>query len=172
MCLSIVQYCYWTSFNVVQCCVLIEPFDYTLLGINLSSSSFDMMAKHFQLVIRRKINEQFRVFFFHSQSLSWHHPLTNLSLRTQSLPFLCPPWLKLSVLSRALPFQRAIIQYGKANPKMTILDTSGLKAHLDTWRLRMLEESRFYTWTSIYRYFPLGRNHVNFSFPNKQFEAI
>ena len=54
---------------------------------------------------------------------------------------------------------------------MTILDTSGLKARWDTSRLQMLEEGRFYTWSSIYRNLPLGRN-VNFSFPDKQFKAI
>ena len=130
----------------------------TFLWINLLSSSFDIVAKQFQHTIKlcRKINDQFRI-FFHSQSPRWYHPLTNLSRRTQSLPFVCPPRLKLSVLSRALAFQRAIIPYGKTNRKMTILDTSGLKARWDTWRLRMLEEGRFYTWSSIYRYLPLSQ---------------
>ena len=170
MYLSIVQHCDWTSFNVFQCCLLSELFDYNFIGNKPSFFLIWHRGKTIQHVICRKTNEQFR-FFFNSQSLRWHHPLTNLSRRTQSLPFVCPPRLKLSVLSRTLAFQRAIIPYGKRNRKMTILDTSGLKARWDTSRLQMLEEGRFYTWSSIYRYLPLGRN-VNFCFPNKQFKAI
>ena len=178
--LTAAQQCIWTSFNIViermnvfgQCCLLTEPFDYNFIG----NKPFFFLIWHRGKTIstRYKIMQKNKwpiQDFFHSQSLRWHHPLTNLSRRTQSLPFVCPPRLKLSVLSRALAFQRAIIQYGKTNRKMTILDTSGLKARWDTWRLRMLEESRFYTWSSICRYLPMCRN-VNVFFPNKQFEAI
>lgn len=171
LCLSFVQRCDWTSFNVFQCCLLTELFDDNFIGNKPSFFLTWHRGKTIQHVICGKTNEQCSFFFFHSQSRRWHHPLTNLSLRTQSLPFVCLPRLKLSVLSRALVFQRAIIPYGKTNRKMTILDTSGLKARWDTWRLPMLEEGRFYTWSSIHRYLQLGRN-VNFSFPNKQFKAI
>ena len=170
MYLSIVQHCDWTSFSVVQCCLLIEPFDYNFIG---NTPSFFLIWHHGKTISTRYMQKNKWTIqdFFHSQSRRWHHPLTNLSLRTQSLPFVCLPRLKLSVLSRALAFQRAIIPYGKTNRKMTILETSGLKARWDTWRLRMLEEGGFYTWSSIYRYLQLGRN-VNFSFPKKQFKEI
>ena len=175
MCLSIVQYCDWvierrlTLFNAA---CWSNRLITTLLGINLLSSSFDIVAKQFQHVICRKINEQFRIIFFstlraegdttHWPIYLWGHSPSDLSAcRGSSCPS-CPGLQRSK--ERWFNTERRIGRWRSSIRQAS--KPAGIPGGCGCWKKVGFILGPLYV--DICRCVAM----LNFFFPNKQFKAI